>query len=324
MDDHQDLGEMATQVESWFQAVTSITDGDQNGDIISPIDFVPSCMLQSGAQRDVAHHASKTMAPRADVIAAAIAAGQATVKSSRKETANLCGDMIEEKKRAATEEARKGFFYPVTRMCVPRKFQPIVMQQYMKFLRLGTLGLMACCGIVLMYLTIERLGHEAGGVHGLHHSLHHHSKKFMKSLRGSLVGPVDKHNKCPEWVSLGGCVSNPVFMHESCAKSCSLKSVDASGIHLSDTHDHCTQWAGRGECVNNPKFMMMECAKSCSLLGSDSLHEAHHAGAPATNTVASAFAQDKSEHCHEWALGGECQSNAAFMLKECQKSCGSP
>lgn len=322
MDDHQELGQMASQVESWFQAVTSITDGGSEGDIISPIDFVPPSMLQSGSERDVALHASKTMAPRADVIAAAIAAGQASVKTARVNQANMSGDKMEEKKYTAPKQRR----FPMLPDIFPRqqKFQPIMMQQYMRFLRFCALALMVCCGIVLTNMTLQRLGHQGVSVA----KLHHHTNRVLNYVRGKDSNHVDKHNKCPEWVSLGGCVSNPVFMKEACTKSCALRSVDTSEVHLMDNHAHCGQWTERGECLNNPKFMMMECAKSCSNLDKKmelkeaSVDSALTATLPDVNP-APVTAQDKSEYCSEWALSGECQANAAFMLKECPKSCGS-
>merc|ERR1719171_1344125 len=126
---------------------------------------------------------------------------------------------------------------------------------------MGVLALMVCCGILISHMTLERLSHQGVTLA----KLHHHTKNVLSIVRGH-GGVTDKHNKCPEWVSLGGCVSNPVFMKEACTKSCALRSVDTSGIHLMDQHGHCGQWAERGECLNNPKFMMMECAKSCSEL----------------------------------------------------------
>merc|ERR1719386_203819 len=177
---------------------------------------------------------------------------------------------------------------------------------------------MVLCGIVLTNMTLERLGHQGVSVS----KIHHHTKKVLNYVRGKDDNHVDKHNKCPEWVSLGGCVSNPVFMKDACAKSCALRSVDTSGIHLMDSHSHCGQWADRGECINNPKFMMMECAKSCSQLEKRMENkEAKIDGAFAATMPAVAStpvaAQDKNEYCAQWAIGGECQANPAFMLQEC-------
>lgn len=314
---------MASQVESWFQAVTSIADNGQDGDIISPIDFVPASMLSAGSERDVAVHASKTMAPRADVIAAAIAAGQATVKTARINQASVSGDKLEEQKSAAPK--RQGFLPSLSTAVFPQKqkFQPIMMQQYMKFMRFGVLALMVCCGILVSHMTLERL--SQGGTTLA--KLHHHTKNVISIVRGK-GGVIDKHNKCPEWVSLGGCVSNPVFMKEACTKSCSLRSVDTSGIHLLDQHGHCGQWAERGECLNNPKFMMMECSKSCSELEKKmenkevSLDSTLEKSLPSVSPAPVAT-QDKSKYCQEWAATGECNANPEFMLKECPKSCGS-
>lgn len=310
---------MASQVESWFQAVSSISDGSKEGDIISPIDFVPASMLQSGSERDIALHASKTMAPRADVIAAAIAAGQATVKSARVSHANVTGATLVEKKPPSSRG--QGFlgFLSVVFPTHQQKYQPIMMQQYAKFFRISVLALMVCCGILLTNMTLNNLGHSGVAVA----QLHHHTRKVLNYVRGKDTA-IDKHNKCPEWVSLGGCVSNPMFMKEACTKSCALRSVDTSGIHLLDQHAHCGQWAARGECLNNPKFMMMECAYSCSELAKNMEgKESVALGAPSTLSPSSVPAQDKSEYCHEWSLAGECQANPVFMLKECPKSCGS-
>lgn len=324
---------MANQVESWFQAVTSITDSGQDGDIISPIDFVPPSMLSAGSERDVALHASKTMAPRADVIAAAIAAGQATVKTTRINQATMSGEKIEEKKSlSSAPPQRQGFLPSLPAIFFPRqqKFQPIMMQQYMRIMRIAVLTLMICCGILVTYTTLERLlgpsNHQGGSTLA---KLHHHTKNVISIVRGK-GALTDKHNKCPEWVSLGGCVSNPVFMRESCTKSCSLRSLDTSGIHLVDQNNYCGQWAARGECLNNPKFMMMECAKSCSELEKNmenkeaSLDSSLASSLPSvpTESVKDENNKDKSEYCQEWASAGECQANAAFMIQECPKSCG--
>lgn len=38
-------------------------------------------------------------------------------------------------------------------------------------------------------------------------------------------------------------------------------------------------------------------------------------------STASAGCSDGNENCEEWAVLGECKKNAAYMLKNCRKSC---
>mmetsp|Transcript_37692 Transcript_37692/g.126066 ORF Transcript_37692/g.126066 Transcript_37692/m.126066 type:complete len:202 (+) Transcript_37692:58-663(+) len=44
--------------------------------------------------------------------------------------------------------------------------------------------------------------------------------------------------------------------------------------------------------------------------------------APASPFAASADCADQDAACPNWATGGECEKNAAFMLKTCRASCG--
>ena len=72
----------------------------------------------------------------------------------------------------------------------------------------------------------------------------------------------DRDAHCKAWASRGECQSNPSYMTENCAMSCSV--IDETEIKgLVNTNENCPQYAKLGECDVNPRFMREVCAKSC-------------------------------------------------------------
>jgi hypothetical protein len=323
----QDLGKMAGEVEAWFNTVTDVASG-ASSDIIAPIDFVSQTVLQSGSEREVARQATCTTAPRKDVIAAAIAAGQATVKHNRQTHADMSGSKVEDKKSLGSPtppsllQRMKNRFMPNHNLYVPQKPKAASVPAFIHYLRIGVLVVMVLSGIVLTHMTLVKLGQPSPM-----DKVHHHAKHLLHMVRGK---HHNKHAKCEEWAAIGGCAKNPVFMHEMCRKSC-YHAPHFDEV-LVDTNSHCSEWAPQGECLNNPKFMMINCPKSCSEL--EKVHEQQRAEAEAQlDKKEAAFAleavaaqpqgEDKSEYCPHWAMKGECAANPSFMAKECPKSCAS-
>lgn len=324
----QDLGKMAGEVEAWFQTVTDITSGS-SADIITPIDFVSQNVLQSGSERDVARVALNS-APRKDVIAAAIAAGQATVKQNRQTQADVSGPKFEEADKdkqphgLSLLQRFKNRFMPNKTLYVPQKPKGASTPAIFQYLRIFVLVVMVLSGIVLTHMTLLKLGQP-----GPLDKVLHHGKHFYHMVRGK---HHNKHAKCEEWAAIGGCAKNPVFMNQMCKTAC-YHAPHFDEV-LVDTNSHCADWASKGECLNNPKFLMLTCPKSCSEI--EKVHEHQRAEAEAqldhkeAAFVATQVAvapqnelQDKSEYCPHWAMKGECAANPSFMRKECPKSCGS-
>lgn len=326
----QELGSMADQVEAWFQTVTDVTSGS-SADIIQPIDFVPPTILESGSEREIARQATATMGPRKDVIAAAIAAGKATMKQNRQTHADMSVPKAPEAPKPLPLLQRlKNRFMPKHNVYVPKKpaSAPLIF-----YLRVSILAVMVLSGIVLTHMALVKLGQP-----GPLDSAIHHGKHIMHMVRGK---HHNKHAKCEEWAAIGGCAKNPVFMNEMCRTAC--YHAPAFDEVLVDNNPHCSEWAPKGECLNNPKFMMIHCPKSCSdiekvheSLRSELLAQADHnqaviahPGTPAVIPAVAAMPQipqipqneDKSEYCPHWAATGECTSNPTFMHKECPRSC---
>lgn len=324
---------MAGQVEAWFQTMTDVASG-ATSDIIQPIDFVPGNVLESGSEREVARAAAVTMtpAPRKDVIAAAIAAGQATVKQNRQTHADMSGSKIEEAKKPPPPPSMlqrfKNRFMPNTNVYVPKKPEAAKLPAFLHYIKMVTLAVMALSGIVLTHMTLVKLGQP-----GPLDKVVHHVKHLHHMVRGK---HHNKHEKCEEWAAIGGCAKNPVFMNEMCRKAC-WQAPHFDEV-LVDNNPHCSDWAPKGECLNNPKFMMLHCPKSCSeiekvqeqqraeleakLDHKEEVFAAQAVGAAAAQAVApQPKNEDKSEYCSAWAMKGECASNPTFMMKECPKSC---
>jgi hypothetical protein len=317
---HQELGSMAGQVEAWFQTVTDVASGNA-ADIIQPIDFVPPTVLEAGSERDVARHAASTMAPRKDVIAAAIAAGQATMKQNRQTHADMSGPEAPKPPPVPSMLQRiKNRFLPNHNVYVPKKPAAAGLPAMLNHLKIMVLAVMVLSGLVLTHTTLVKLGQPSPLDGALHHGKH-----LMHMVRGK---HHNKHAKCEEWAAIGGCAKNPVFMKDMCRTAC--YNAPAFDEVLVDNNPHCNDWAPKGECLNNPKFMMLHCPKSCSDI--DKEHEkqrselevqldhkeAIFAAAAGASTPQ---IEDKSEYCSQWAMAGECAANPSFMNKECPKSC---
>jgi hypothetical protein len=326
---------MAGEVETWFQNVTDDASGNPfGGDIIQPIDFVPPSVLETGNERDLARHAAATLtlAPRKDVIAAAIAAGQASVKQNRQTHADMSVKTVEAKKPPAPRTMLPGFtsiFVPSTDAYPTQKSKAASVPAVFQYLKIATLGMMVLSGVVLTHMTLLKFGQP-----GPLDSVVHHGNHMYDMVRGK---HHNKHAKCEEWAAIGGCAKNPPFMKETCKNAC-YHAPPFDEI-LVDNNPHCMDWAPKGECLNNPKFMMMHCSKSCSEIGNVQDHQRAEAEAqlekkeaiaplaavtamPAVPAVPTApQGEDKSEYCPHWAMNGECTANPSFMSKECPKSC---
>lgn len=105
----------------------------------------------------------------------------------------------------------------------------------------------------------------------------------------------------------------------------------------------CPQWAARGECKQNPQYMLVHCRKSCgsciSLHPGDvpqiapdaktrhqvlqRLYETqeylHHEADRSVDILHKCL--NKHSECTHWWASGECNTNAAFMKKECGPAC---
>ncbi|KAL1521325.1 hypothetical protein AB1Y20_020992 [Prymnesium parvum] len=76
----------------------------------------------------------------------------------------------------------------------------------------------------------------------------------------------------------------------------------------------CAGWARDGECENNAPFMRQHCPSSCARGGGRS--PAQQPAKKKKKKSADTYAE-----CRSWASVGECESNPAFMLKECASAC---
>jgi len=337
-----ELGAMAGQVEAWFQTVTDIASGS-SADIISPIDFVAPTMIEGqGGSRDIARQAAVSIGPRKDVIAAAIAAGQAQMVANRKDH---CDMSIPEAKKPPPPPGmvqRLKDYMKGNPVYVPKKPNMARQPDFIRYFQMLVLAVMVFSGIVLTHMTLVKLGQPSPLDAAVHHGKH-----LVHMVRGK---HHNKHAKCEEWAAIGGCAKNPVFMKEMCRKAC--YHAPAFDEVLVDSNSHCSDWSSKGECLNNPKFMMMHCPQSCS--EADKAHEAQEAELKAkaqqeeeekkaahaqahidhNEALIVAAAQQNAQHappavthikenkfCGYWSKQGECASNPSFMLKECPWSC---
>ena len=74
----------------------------------------------------------------------------------------------------------------------------------------------------------------------------------------------DGNQHCTYWARIGECSSNPVYMDESCRKSCGKCSGGGGGSNCRDENQYCSSWARSGECSRNPAYMHKSCTKSCN------------------------------------------------------------
>lgn len=128
-----------------------------------------------------------------------------------------------------------------------------------------------------------------------------------------------------------------------------------------DKHDSCVHWASIGECENNPQYMLTNCLKACVKCPEERLEEifylrnasaqygeeqlitrdrqdevlfliqksidymknyihaenpSHELSIEITNACL-----NKHNFCSFWAVSGDCEGNAGFMLRECAPAC---
>jgi len=85
----------------------------------------------------------------------------------------------------------------------------------------------------------------------------------------------------------------------------------------SDSESVCSAWAKAGECTKNPDFMFDTCKRSCL---DEGLQEACPGVKSTVLKLPKCFDQGGA-NCASWAAGGQCESNAGYMLEECKFSC---
>lgn len=127
----------------------------------------------------------------------------------------------------------------------------------------------------------------------------------------------DADDRCKGWASAGECEKNPGYMEEHCKKSCGT-CVEEERIECADSNVMCVGWAGSGECESNPVYMEKHCRKSCKLCGVGG----GGGGGAVQKDDDDPTCVDSHDSCPEWAKAGECEANAGYMRKNCQKSCG--
>jgi len=81
----------------------------------------------------------------------------------------------------------------------------------------------------------------------------------------------DDHSSCESWAGSGECLNNPVFMKDSCRKSCGSCSENATVVDSSQAggcrdvglRRDCEYWSTMGECTGNEGWMREKCARAC-------------------------------------------------------------
>ncbi|KAK3602503.1 hypothetical protein CHS0354_022371 [Potamilus streckersoni] len=156
----------------------------------------------------------------------------------------------------------------------------------------------------------------------------------------------NKHNnafECDRWASQGECETNPLWMIRNCQKSCracdepmptqeptTTPSPDVGCINLYNDFD-CDIWAASRQCDNNPIWMLENCKKSCGQCNNNTntiLKRTRIASTtPLPSTTKSSTQRnciDKHDafQCQNFARAGECDKNPAWMIPNCQRSCG--
>ena len=182
------------------------------------------------------------------------------------------------------------------------------------------------------------------------------TRQLAALLASLAVALGDKDRNCAHWADTGECESNPSFMLEHCAASCS-QSADAGGraecaklvaaggcaereVALvrcrqscyrrfrknltSDTEGNCWYWGTDGECEANTDWMEKSCSLSCRKLHACVKH-------PESETCAERFEcpleRDKADEqdCARRAAAGECRSGSVWrgdsLLLRCPYSC---
>jgi len=84
----------------------------------------------------------------------------------------------------------------------------------------------------------------------------------------------DANSSCETWAANGECARNPVFMKESCRKSCKSCPEGSKVVNEPLCRDvgnwkDCEYWSTMGECSNNENWMREQCARSCGFCSND-------------------------------------------------------
>jgi len=121
----------------------------------------------------------------------------------------------------------------------------------------------------------------------------------------------DHHTGCAHWAAKGECHKNKEYMHNSCAGSCGLCTMDGSPLPLTES---APAWLER-RATQHPVAQKLA---------------AQHSGDPAsqrrlqpTDATADDRCTDFHSRCAAWSMAGECSKNPGFMRASCRKSCGS-
>ncbi|KAK3606326.1 hypothetical protein CHS0354_041961 [Potamilus streckersoni] len=131
---------------------------------------------------------------------------------------------------------------------------------------------------------------------------------------------TDKHDafQCKSWAQAGECDKNPAWMVPNCQRSCGKCSLSGC-INLYNDID-CDTWAASNECDKNPLWMIPNCRKSCRACDNSIPTQAP------TTTPSPDIGNCTDKHdafqCKSWAQAGECDKNPAWMVPNCQRSCG--
>ena len=108
---------------------------------------------------------------------------------------------------------------------------------------------------------------------------------------------VDKNANCAHWADNGECESNPTFMMNDCAASCS------GATHDRDGSEACRPLVSSGACRTQADVALERCRSSCYQWLRHNLTD------------------DTEGNCWYWTTDGECAANAQWMGKSCPRSC---
>ncbi|XP_002735951.1 zinc metalloproteinase nas-13-like [Saccoglossus kowalevskii] len=123
---------------------------------------------------------------------------------------------------------------------------------------------------------------------------------------------VDNDNRCDGWARRGECTANPEYMLTNCQKSCKECSGGGGGSICTDANVNCEWWANQGYCTGtHSAYMKKNCKKSCG--------QQCNGNSPNSEGTA---CYDYDFNCGYWQSIGECARNPAYMLQNCQASCG--
>jgi hypothetical protein len=149
------------------------------------------------------------------------------------------------------------------------------------------------------------------------------------------TGCSDSNAMCAQWAQQGECNSGSrSFMLVACARTCGACTAPAATAMPAvvrpsvpsvcvDTEVQCAQWAANGECTSSRVYMGAACCKTCAT-AAGALVTAVPALAPNGPSLSpTTECTDLNTQCITWKATGECTgASAAYMRKQCPKSCG--